>query len=237
MILVLRTFGDAPVRPEDETPSTAGSRRPNPDIRDTRHSFVVFEYIVPMPNDGTPAFLFRMIYASSMSGEIKFCQHCGANLPDEALFCPECGYSREGAAPQAAPIVTPQAASNPLGSIPSLTLIYAIIAIILAVFLAIVGLATGSMVEIAEELYHVFGLGNGEGILKEHFDHVERTVFEDGLLIDKAEPLLQYIMSCHGNQNRYIIDRYKEFRSYVEKTISSKNGFNVTKEAGFFRAF
>ncbi|MBO4357174.1 MAG: zinc-ribbon domain-containing protein, partial [Candidatus Methanomethylophilaceae archaeon] len=27
-----------------------------------------------------------------MSDEMKFCYRCGANLPQGAEFCPECGY-------------------------------------------------------------------------------------------------------------------------------------------------
>ena len=176
-----------------------------------------------MPNDGTPAFLFRMIYASSMSGEIKFCQHCGANLPDEALFCPECGYSREGAAPQAAPIVTPQAASNPLGSIPSLTLIYAIIAIILAVFLAIVGLATGSMVEIAEELYHAGTISEADyEEIKALFDEVSTTammaIYEVMALALAASGIVAYLAYKNSDQ---LIKWKTTFRLYLVASILS----------------
>ena len=89
----------------------------------------------------------------------------------------------------------------------------------------------------ATELYHIFGLDNGAKILAKTFEHVEKQTFEDALVVDKAEPLLEYIMSCHGNQNQYIIDRYKEFRTFVEKKVSGKKGFTITKEAGYFRAF
>ena len=86
------------------------------------------------------------------------------------------------------------------------------------------------------ELYHIFGLDNGAGILEKHFDIVEKHTYEDALVVDKPEPLLEYIMSCHGNQNQYIIDRYKEFRAYVEKKTGRKKGFMITKEAGLFAA-
>ena len=88
----------------------------------------------------------------------------------------------------------------------------------------------------AKELYHIFGLENGEDILGNCFEHIEKKVFEDSLLVDKADPLLEYIMSCHGNQNQYIIDRYKEFRTYIEKKVSHGKGFRITKESGFFKA-
>ena len=88
----------------------------------------------------------------------------------------------------------------------------------------------------ATELYHIFGLNNGAGILEKYFDSVEKNIYEDALVVDKAEPLLEYIMSCHGNQNQYIIDRYKEFKAFVEKKTGRKKGFTITKEAGLFMA-
>ncbi len=88
----------------------------------------------------------------------------------------------------------------------------------------------------ARQLYLIFGLDNGQQILKTSFSEVEKFIYEDSLLIDKAEPILEYIMSCHGNQNRYILDRYKEFKGFVEKKTDRSKGFSVTKEAGFFKA-
>ncbi len=88
----------------------------------------------------------------------------------------------------------------------------------------------------ATELYHIFGLNNGTGILEKQFAHVEKRIYEDALVVDKAEPLLEYIMSCHGNQNQYIVDRYQEFKLFVEKKVSRKKGFTITKEAGYIKA-
>jgi DNA-binding transcriptional MerR regulator/ubiquinone/menaquinone biosynthesis C-methylase UbiE len=89
----------------------------------------------------------------------------------------------------------------------------------------------------ARELYHIFGLDNGAEILETSFDSVEKNIFDDALLVDKAEPLMEYIMSCHGNQNQYIVDRYQEFKAYIEKKVSRGEGFRITKEAGYFKAY
>lgn len=89
----------------------------------------------------------------------------------------------------------------------------------------------------ANVLYNVFGLDNGSRILRHSFENVEKCIFEDALVVDKAEPLIEYIMSCHGNQNQFIVDRYKEFRAYIEKKVSRGKGFRITKEAGYFKAF
>ena len=56
--------------------------------------------------------------------------------------------------------------------------------------------------------------------------------YEDSLLVPDAEPLISYVLSCHGNQNQYILDRYKEFCSYTAR--KTKGGFFITKDAGVF---
>ena len=50
----------------------------------------------------------------------------------------------------------------------------------------------------------------------------------------EPEPLISYILSCHGNQGQYILDHYKEFQSYVRK--KTEGGFHLTKDAGILSA-
>lgn len=87
----------------------------------------------------------------------------------------------------------------------------------------------------ADKLYEKFGLENGLEILKPFFSDIEWHLYPDELLIDSPEPLIEYILSCHGNQNQYILDRYKEFRAFVAKRTAPV--FHVTKEAGFFSCY
>ena len=84
----------------------------------------------------------------------------------------------------------------------------------------------------ADKLYEKFGRENGPSLLGPYFSKVEWHRYEDSLLVTQAEPLIAYILSCHGNQNQYILDRYKEFRSFVSKKTA--DGFYITKDAGFF---
>ncbi|MCQ2540363.1 MAG: methyltransferase domain-containing protein [Acetatifactor sp.] len=86
----------------------------------------------------------------------------------------------------------------------------------------------------ADVLYERFGKENGAEILKEYFGEVNWQQFEDGLLVTKPEPLVAYILSCHGNQNRYIVDKYHEFTAFVKK--KTEKGFRITKDAGVFVA-
>ena len=86
----------------------------------------------------------------------------------------------------------------------------------------------------AERLYEQFGKENGETILGKYFGDVSWHGYEDALVVEKAEPVIEYVLSCHGNQNRYIVDRYKEFAAFVRK--KTERGFHITKDAGVFIA-
>lgn len=86
----------------------------------------------------------------------------------------------------------------------------------------------------AQDLYEIFGKENGGEILQPYFEKVEWRQYEDHLLVTDAEDLVDYIISCHGNQNRYIVNDYKDFRQFVESKL--RKGFYVTKDAGIFVA-
>ena len=83
-------------------------------------------------------------------------------------------------------------------------------------------------------LYELFGLENGQGILEKIFPKVEKAMYEDYLLVDEAEPLLEYIMSCHGNQGEILGNRQKEFKRFLQRKIEEKGGIRITKMAGIF---
>lgn len=84
----------------------------------------------------------------------------------------------------------------------------------------------------ADRLYERFGLENGQSLLAPYFTNIELRRYEDSLLVTQPEPLIEYVLSCHGNQNQYILERYKDFRSYVERKTT--RGFHITKDAGLF---
>jgi len=84
----------------------------------------------------------------------------------------------------------------------------------------------------AQSLYEIFGKENGAELLCPYFNTVEWKSYEDHLWVTDAEDLIDYMISCHGNQNRYIVNDYKAFRQFVETKIHK--GFYVTKDAGLF---
>lgn len=84
----------------------------------------------------------------------------------------------------------------------------------------------------ADRLYTIFGLDNGCQLLHNDFKQIEKKIYKDSLIVDKAEPLIEYIMSCHGNQNQYLLDRYSSFKNFVSDRLSRP--MHITKEAGIF---
>lgn len=83
-------------------------------------------------------------------------------------------------------------------------------------------------------LYDVFGLENGESILKKYFTSVQRMDYQDSLEITESKPLIDYIMSCHGNQNEMLGPKLNEFKEYIEELIEKDGKIIVTKQAGLY---
>ena len=79
-------------------------------------------------------------------------------------------------------------------------------------------------------LYEVFGLENGKDVLNPYFSSVEVSYYPDELIVDEAQPLVDYIMSCHGNQSEIIGPRLIEFKEFIQKQLP----LHITKEAGVF---
>ncbi|MDB7979973.1 MerR family transcriptional regulator [Faecalicoccus pleomorphus] len=92
-----------------------------------------------------------------------------------------------------------------------------------------------SKVELSQNsLYDVFGIENGETILKKYFKSVQFIQYEDSLIVDQAQPLVDYIMSCHGNQNEILGPKISKFKEYIESIISKNGSITITKQAGLF---
>lgn len=84
----------------------------------------------------------------------------------------------------------------------------------------------------AKELYEIFGLDNGAELLGKTFQHIELEHYKDEIILDEANPLIEYVLSCHGNQNKYLLDRYNEFKNFIVKSVGKE--FHITKDAGVF---
>ena len=84
----------------------------------------------------------------------------------------------------------------------------------------------------SEKLFEKFGLDNGYEFLKKYFNSIDKRYYKDALVVDEANPLVDYVLSCHGNQKEYLVDKYSDFKKYVEKHL--RKPMTITKEAGIF---
>lgn len=84
------------------------------------------------------------------------------------------------------------------------------------------------------KLYDVFGLENGLDILRPYFKNIKMKRYDDCLVVDKSKPIIDYIMSCHGNQSEIIGPSLDEFREFVDSIIQEKGYIKITKDAGLF---
>ena len=81
-------------------------------------------------------------------------------------------------------------------------------------------------------LYDRFGLQTGLPILEKTFPKVETRLYDDEIIISDPDPLIDYILSCHGNQNQYLTNNYHDFKKFVNNELQTP--FHITKEAGIF---
>lgn len=86
-------------------------------------------------------------------------------------------------------------------------------------------------------LYDIFGLENGETILSKYFSNIQRMDYRDSLEITESKPLIDYIMSCHGNQNEILGPRLNEFKEYIEELLKNNGKIVVTKQAGLLKCY
>lgn len=79
-----------------------------------------------------------------------------------------------------------------------------------------------------------FGLENGNEILKPYFSNIQLRLYEDALVVTEASPLMDYILSCHGNQKEILSGRYEEFLLFLNEKIKALGTIQIKKEAGIF---
>ncbi|MGN0297945.1 MAG: methyltransferase domain-containing protein [Lachnospiraceae bacterium] len=84
------------------------------------------------------------------------------------------------------------------------------------------------------KLYELFGLENGASQLQDYFSNVQKRYYRDKLVVNQEQPLLNYILSCHGNQHEYLNGRYSEFKHFLKEKLDRKGVIEITKEAGCF---
>jgi SAM-dependent methyltransferase len=81
-----------------------------------------------------------------------------------------------------------------------------------------------------------FRIENGNQELSAYFSNVILHLYEDGLIVTEAEPLVAYILSTLFGKN-LIADRVEQFTQVIKEEIARNRAIHITKETGLFEAF
>lgn len=84
------------------------------------------------------------------------------------------------------------------------------------------------------QLFEQFGIENGEEQLQKYFKNVEFRLYEDRLFVNEAEPIVNYVLSCHGNQRECLDGKTEQFKKFIKEKIKKYGGISITKSAGIF---
>ena len=81
-----------------------------------------------------------------------------------------------------------------------------------------------------DKYFDKFDVTKAKEILNKHYKSVEYVPYLDYLEVNKVDALVDYVLSCNGNQNQYLQKRLSQFRIFLDykKTIT------ITKDAGIF---
>ena len=98
-------------------------------------------------------------------------------------------------------------------------------------------LSFSSSIRIYEyKLSSKFGLENGESILNRYFNNIERVLYDDKLIVNDTNGILEYIYSIPANILDIIDTKKKEFESHINKNIEKNGEIYITSRLGLFKA-
>lgn len=82
-----------------------------------------------------------------------------------------------------------------------------------------------------------FGIENGDKFLKKYFSNVRLEEFNGQIIVDKAEPVVSYVMSSI-NFRKIMFDEHKldDFYKYIETEIDKAGKFRINTKGGMFIA-
>jgi SAM-dependent methyltransferase len=82
-----------------------------------------------------------------------------------------------------------------------------------------------------------FHLENGAARLAPFFERVERRKYADGLLVDRAGPLADYVLSTTNFADVPVTEAQRgEFKAYLLARIETGGPLRITKNSGMFLA-
>lgn len=81
-----------------------------------------------------------------------------------------------------------------------------------------------------------FGLENGKIQLSKFFNTVNILMYDDKLVVNKAQPIVDYIYSTYGNVDKIVKDK-ELFNKFIEDKIEKEGQLTIRKYSGLFVAY
>ncbi len=81
-----------------------------------------------------------------------------------------------------------------------------------------------------------FRLENGGALIAQSFDQVTLHIYEDGLEVTEAEPLVAYVLSTPVGMT-FDAEKISRFTAFVQQQIDERGALHITKASGLFEAY
>jgi DNA-binding transcriptional MerR regulator/trans-aconitate methyltransferase len=81
-----------------------------------------------------------------------------------------------------------------------------------------------------DKYFEKFDVITAEKVLNKNFKSVEFIKYIDHLQVDEVDALVDYVLSCNGNQNQYLQNRLSEFRRF----LANIGTITIKKDVGIF---
>ena len=90
--------------------------------------------------------------------------------------------------------------------------------------------------EFDNEIIRSFNLENGEEVLSQYFTVVDKFIYRNDIIVKNSESLLLYLASIYeGKQLDMYIQKFAEFRSYLESILEKSGEIRITNKNVLFK--
>ncbi|MFB9328575.1 class I SAM-dependent methyltransferase [Paenibacillus aurantiacus] len=92
--------------------------------------------------------------------------------------------------------------------------------------------------EVAYGIHSRFSLDHGADLLRDHFEHVDRRMYPNSLVVTDPDAILRYLLSCNGLLNGITAlapEDSERFSAFV-RDINEHNPLTITTSTGLFLA-
>lgn len=80
-----------------------------------------------------------------------------------------------------------------------------------------------------------FDLENGKPLLKKYFRRINMKILQGKIIVDRAEPVVQYKASTIKGSSLLVGNTKREFKKYIEDYIKGNGSISITTKAGIFK--